>query len=83
MAAKKSSTKKTTSTKAVGGKVEFHKPGVAPESVAIKAGFTLQEFVDKYNLTSYDVFVNGDKASMSTVLKKGDTVRVGLKTKNA
>lgn len=85
MAAKKSSksSASTKATKAGKAKIEFHKPGEAPQQLTLKAGTTFNEFVETYTLGQYDVFVNGDKVSGNPVLKTGDTVRIGLKTKNA
>jgi hypothetical protein len=84
MAAKKSTRSASTKvTKTGKTKIEFHKPGEAPQQLSLKAGTTFAEFVETYTLTGYDVFVNGDKVSGNPVLKTGDTVRIGLKTKNA
>lgn len=84
MAAKKSTRSASTKvTKTGKAKIEFHKPGEAPQQLSLKAGTTFSEFVETYTLGQYDVFVNGDKISGNPVLKTGDTVRIGLKTKNA
>lgn len=74
------STKVTKTGKA---KIEFHKPGEAPQQLSLKAGTTYDAFVEEYTLGGYDVFLNGNKVSGNPVLKTGDTVRIGMKTKNA
>lgn len=75
-----SSTRKATTGR--GGKISFHRPGEMPEEVMIKAGTTLDDFSEVRNLAGFDVFVNGNKCGGSTMLQKGDIVRVGVKTKN-
>ena len=75
----------SSSIKAVkpkGGKISFHKPGEVPQDITVKAGTTLGGFVEDRNIGDFDVFVNGQKVGNSTILQKGDNVRVGVKTKN-
>ena len=91
MAKKKStrtSTKKTTvksTKKAVAAQVSLslHKPGSVPEDVKIAAGTTVRSFISDFNLKDYVVSHNGSEAIMDNIINKGDTIRVGLKTKNA
>lgn len=80
---KKSTSASTKTTKVSKAKIEFHKPGEAPQQLSLKAGTTYNAFVEGYTLADYDVFVNGNKVSGNPVLKTGDTVRIGMKTKNA
>lgn len=79
------STKSTTTRKPAASKtakVSLHRPGDLPVDVPIKTGETVGQFVSERNLGGFDVFVNGNSVSSSTVLQKGDTIRVGVKTKN-
>ena len=78
-AAEKSSTKRTSSKSF---KVNFHRPGFPPETVTVKSGTSVGEFVEQYNLGSYAVSHNGNTANMKDTLSKGDTIRVGVITKN-
>ena len=64
-------------------KVSFQGVGSLPSEVTVKKGLTLGEFVEGQELTDYTVSVNGSTSvAKGTELKKGDVIRVGLKTKN-
>ena len=77
-------TTKTTSTKRASKvEVSIHLPGKTPEVSKYAAGSTLGDVIADMNLDGYDVSINGSKSSSSTVLVKGDIIRVGVRTKNA
>jgi len=74
-------TKKATPTVAI----EIHLPGSVPEKMKVVKDYTLGDLVAERNLGSYSAVVIRDNNSFSgkeIVLQKGDTVRVGVQTKN-
>jgi len=87
MATRKSSTRKTTTTKKkTSGRafqVDYQKPGELPTKVSVKPNTKLSEFVADMALDGYVVSVNGStRNSKDYIIKKDDTIRIGLKTKN-
>lgn len=81
--ATRKSTKKTTSTrKKKNIKFNLHKPGELPEENSVANGTTLGELIETYSLDGYVVSVNGSSESKDYTLIDGDTIRIGIKTKN-
>lgn len=77
---------KTTAKRAVAFEVSIHLPGSLPEKAKLKGGSTLSDLMEARNIdTGYTAFVKRGAESFSaksTLLKKGDVIRVGVKTKN-
>jgi len=83
---RKSAVKKTTTAKTTGGKtkIKIHRPGVPSTEEFVKKGTTFGNLKEELNLSGYIASLNGDsEAPNNTVLKSGDTVRIGVKGKNA
>ena len=63
--------------------ISLQMPGADPEKLAVTKGSTVQDLVNLRNLKGYVISVDGDTASMNTILAKDSVVRVGIPTKNA
>ena len=63
--------------------ISLQMPGADPVKVALKRGATVGDLVELKNLSGYTISVDGDKATVNTVLAKDSVVRVGVPTKNA
>lgn len=81
---KKASAKKTTTTKKTTGRafiVNVQLPGQPADKKSMKPGSTVADLIQDMNLDGYVVRVNAREVPTSTVLVKGDNIRVGVKTK--
>ena len=79
----KAAPKKTaTSKKTIA--VNIHLPGETAGKKTFPVDTTVSQLVSQMNLTGYTVSLNGSTVSStsSTVLKKDDTIRVSIPTKN-
>lgn len=75
--------KKTTTTRRKKNiKLNLHKPGELPEVITVENGADLGGIIETYALDGYVVSVNGSNESKDYALQDGDTIRIGLKTKN-
>ena len=74
-------TRKTTSGRAF--QINYQKPGELPAKLSVKPKTTLGGFIEGMSLDGYVVSVNGSTRNGSDyIIKKGDDIRIGLKTKN-
>jgi len=83
---KSTSTKKTTTKKKTSGRifqVDYQKPGELPSKLSVKPNTKLADFIGDMSLDGYVVSINGStRNSKDYVIKKGDVIRIGVKTKN-
>ncbi len=79
-------TRTRTTTKTTSGRafqINYQKPGELPAKLSVKPKTTKGEFIAGMSLDGYVVSINGSTQDNSDyIIKKGDDIRIGLKTKN-
>ncbi len=86
-AAKPAKTTKKAAPKKVAAKtvsINIHLPGETAGKQSFPADTTVAQLVSQMNLTGYTISLNGSTvtSTSSTSLKKDDTIRVSVPTKN-
>lgn len=80
------STHKGTSKKKSTGRtfiIDYQKPGELPSKLSVKPNTGISDFIGNMSLDGYVVSINGSTNYVKDyVIKKGDVIRIGLKTKN-